>query len=175
MLRCKTPCRPPQRLNVLEEQVLDATRHDRASFCCGEPELDTYLAQFAVQHVRKGVSNVYVLVDSDQPDRVLGYYTLSAAQIDAAQLSEARRKKLPRYPVPCFRMGRLACRLDQRGLGLGRLLIGCAIARCLQARKQVAALALLVDAKNEQARAFYMHYGFTSCVDSPLTLYLPLG
>jgi predicted GNAT family N-acyltransferase len=160
---------------VLEEQALDSARHDRAGFACGEPELDAYLAHFAVQHVRKGVSSVYVLVESDQPDKVLGYYSLSAAQVDVAQLSASHRKKLPRYPVPCFRMGRLACRLDQRGTGLGRLLMGCAVERCLQARKQVAAMALLVDAKNTQAAAFYMHYGFTSCTDSPLTLYLPLG
>lgn len=175
MQRYKVHCKLPPRFSVLEEQVLDAARHNRADFSCGEPELDVYLAQFAVQHVRRGVSSVYVLVDSDQPDNVLGYYAISAAQIDALQLSEAHRKKLPRYPVPCFRMGRLACRLDQRGTGLGRVLIGCAVARCLQARKQVAAMALLVDAKNEQAAAFYKHYGFTTCTDSPLTLYLPLG
>ena len=74
----------------------------------------------------------------------------------------------------CIR-DRLACRLDQRGQGLGRLLLGCAVDRCLKARQQVAALALVVDAKNEQARAFHVHYGFTRCVDLPMTLYLPLG
>lgn len=47
---------------------------------------------------------------------ILGYCTLSAAGVDAERLTEAERKKLPRYPVPCFRMGRLACRTDQRGL-----------------------------------------------------------
>lgn len=160
---------------MLEEQSLDATRHDRAAFFCGVPALDTYLAQLAAQHVRKGVSTVFVLVDTDRPDWILGYYTLSAAELDGVQLSDADRQHLPRYPVPCFRMGRLACRLDARGQGLGRLLLGCAVARCLQARKQVAALALLVDAKDAQAKAFYLHYGFTPCADFPLTLYLPLG
>lgn len=159
---------------MLEEHALDPSLHDRAGFTCGIPVLDDYLHRFAVQHSRKGVSTVHVLVDADRPSLILGYYTLSAAQVDVLQLSDVDRKKLPRYLIPCFRMGRLACRVDQRGQGLGKLLMGCAVDRCLQARKQVAAFALIVDAKNVQAKTFYEHYGFTPCTDSPMTLYLPL-
>ena len=160
---------------MLEEQPLDPERHDRAGFRCGVPELDEYLHRFATQQRRRSVSNVYVLVDTGTPSLILGYYTLSAAQVDAAGLNEADRKKLPRYPVPCFRMGRLACRADRRGQGLGKLLIGCAVERCLEARKQVAAFAMIVDAKNSTAKTFYQHYGFTPCADASMTLYLPLG
>lgn len=160
---------------MLEEQAFNAKLHDRAGFYCGVTELDDYLHRFAAQQSAKGVSSVYVLVDDTAPSVILGFYTLSAAQVDVLQLSVSDRKKLPRYPVPCFRMGRLACRTDSHGQGLGKLLMGCAVDRCLQARKQVGALALLVDAKNEQAKAFYQHYGFTACLDSSMTLYLPLG
>jgi len=160
---------------VLEEQPLNPDLHDRAGFSCGISELDDYLHRFAVQHRRKGVSTVHVLVDTENPSLILGFYTLSAAQVDSAELSDADRKKLPRYPIPCFRLGRLACRMDHRGRGLGKLLIGCAVERCLQARKQVAAFALIVDAKSPEAKAFYEHYGFTPCVDASMTLYLPLG
>ena len=160
---------------MLEEQPLNPDLHDRAGFSCSVSELDDYLHRFAVQHRRKGISTVYVLVDTGEPSLILGYYTLSAAQVDIAELSDAERKKLPRYPIPCFRMGRLACRTDHRGQGLGKLLIGCAVERCLQARKQVAAFALIVDAKSPDAKAFYEHYGFRPCVDALMTLYLPLG
>jgi len=160
---------------VLEDLPLDPERHDRAGFSCGIAELDDYLHRFAAQQGKKGVSNVYVLVDSATPGLILGYYTLSAAQVDAIELAESDRKKLPRYPIPCFRMGRLACRADRRGQGLGKLLIGCAVERCLQARKQVAAFALIVDAKSREANAFYQHYGFSPCADTPMTLHLPLG
>lgn len=160
---------------MLEEQPLNPDLHDRAGFSCGISELDDYLHRFAVQHRRKGVSTVHVLVDTEKPSLILGFYTLSAAQVDIAELSDADRKTLPRYPIPCFRLGRLACRMDHRGRGLGKLLIGCAVARCLQARKQVAAFALIVDAKSPEAKAFYEHYGFTPCVDASMTLYLPLG
>ena len=72
-------------------------------------------------------------------------------------------------------MGRLACSKAQQGQGLGRILHGLAVERCVQARKQVAAYALLVDTKEESAARFYEHYGFTALLDGPLSLYLPLG
>jgi len=72
-------------------------------------------------------------------------------------------------------MGRLACRSDRQGRGLGKLLLGCAVDRCLKARQLVAAYALIVDAKDESAKAFYQHFGFTAMLDETLTLYLPLG
>lgn len=159
---------------MLDEAALDPSLHDRTGFDCGVPELNDYLHRYADQHRRRGIASVYVLTASDEPSRVLGFYTLSAAEVDVASVSATDRKKLPRYPVPCFRMGRLASRSDQRGLGIGRLLLGCAVERCLKASEQVAAYALIVDAKNDDAKAFYMHHGFRCFADLPLTLYLPL-
>jgi len=160
---------------VLEEQILDPAVHDREGFDCGVPTLNEYLQRYAEQHRRKGISAAYVLVDSAAVSIVLGYYTLSAAAVDVAQLADAERRRLPRYPVPCFRMGRLACRIVRRGSGLGKLLAGCAVDRCLKARGQVAAYALIVDAKDEAARRFYERFGFRRLMDRDLTLYLPLG
>lgn len=160
---------------MLEEVPLDPATHDREGFECGVPALDDYIRRYAEQHRRSGISSVFVLADTAQPEHILGYYTLSAAEVDGERLTPADRKKLPRYPVPCFRMGRLACRLDQQGRGLGKLLLGCAVDRCLKARRQVAAFALIVDAKDAGAAAFYMHFGFKRFVDAALTLYLPLG
>lgn len=100
---------------------------------------------------------------------------MSAAQVDVVQLDQNTQKKLPRYSVPCFRMGRLAAHAAHHGRGLGRILVGCAVERCLEAKKHVAAYALLVDAKGEKAKDFYEHYGFIASSDNPMTLYLPLG
>ena len=160
---------------MLEEQVFDVRRHDRAAFHCGVPTLDDYLHKYAAQQNAKGLSSVFVIVDDSQPSKIMGFYTLSAAQIDAQQLSDKERKKLPRYPVPCFRIGRLARAMESRGAGMGEILIGCAVDRCLHARSLVGAYALLVDAKDEKAKSFYERYGFFSCMDAPMTLYLPLG
>jgi GNAT superfamily N-acetyltransferase len=139
------------------------------------PALDDYIRRFAKQHRRRGINSVCVLADSARPEHILGYYTLSAAEVDGEQLPAADRKKLPRFPVPCFRMGRLACRSDQHGRGLGKVLVGCAVDRCLKARQQVAAYALIVDAKDDDPAAFYFHFGFKHFMDDKLALYLPLG
>jgi predicted GNAT family N-acyltransferase len=160
---------------VLEEQVLDARLHDRAAFHCGVSVLDDYLHKYAAQQNARGISTVFVLVDDAAPRKILGFYTLSAAQVSVEQLSDTERKKLPRYPVPCFRMGRLARDIESRGAGLGEVLLGCAVDRCLHARSLVGAYALLVDAKDEESKSFYERYGFIPCVDAPMTLYLPLG
>jgi GNAT superfamily N-acetyltransferase len=160
---------------VLEDVPLDPAIHDRERFECGVPALDDYIRRFADQHRRRVISSVFVLADSARPEHILGYYTLSAAEVDGERLAPADRKKLPRYPVPCFRIGRLACRSDQQGRGLGKLLVGCAVDRCLKARQQVGAFALIVDAKDDAAAAFYMHFGFNRFMDAELALYLPLG
>lgn len=160
---------------MLEEQRLDPARHRRDAFRSGEPALDEYLRRCAAQQSAKGVTVVHVLVDSVAPQDVLGYYSLSAAELHATQLAPEDAQRLPRYPVPCFCMGRLAVAANRQGEGLGRALMGLAVSRCLQARQSVAAYALVVDAKHVQAKAFYEHYGFSACVDEPLRLYLPLG
>ena len=160
---------------MLEEQLLDARGHNRQAFTSGVDALDEHLWRFAAQQSKKGLAVVRVLVDTDAPCTILGYYSLSATQIDAAQFDPSIQQKLPRYPVPCFRMGRLATHIKHRALGLGRLLIGCAIERCLEARQTVGAYALVVDAKGDVAKRFYEHYGFVACRNNPMTLYLPLG
>lgn len=160
---------------MLEEHRLDSKIHDCVAFDCDAPALNEYLTRFATQHRRRGIAQIYVLVDSEAPSVVLGYYTLSAAQVDTARIPERDRQRLPRFPVPCFRMGRLAVHKGHKGKGLGERLLGLAVDRCLHAKEEVAAYALIVDAKDEPAKSFYEHFGFTACVDQPLTLYLPLG
>ena len=160
---------------MLEEQRLDSKRHDRAAFDCGIPELNHYLTRRATQDRRRNLTQVYVLVDTDTPSQLLGYYTLSGAQVNTEQVSEQERRRLPRYPIPCFRMGRFAVQQNVQGQGLGKLLLGCAVDRCLQVRQKVAAYAMVVDAKDADAKSFYEHFGFFPFSDRPLSLYLVMG
>jgi GNAT superfamily N-acetyltransferase len=160
---------------VLEEQALDPAVHDRQGFDCAVAPLNEYLQRYADQHRKRGISSAYVLIDTAEPWKILGYYTLSAAEVSKDRLSEEDKKRLPMYPIPCFRMGRLACSVDRQGQGLGKLLVGCAVDRCLKVRQQLSAYALIVDAKDEKAKAFYEHFGFKPLRDTSLTLYLPLG
>jgi GNAT superfamily N-acetyltransferase len=106
--------------------------------------------------------------------RIAGYYTLASASVLLADLPVSTTKKLPRYPtVPTVRMGRLAVDQSFKGQGLGGALLADALNRA--ADSEIAAFALMVDAKDEVAVAFYLHHGFIALPDSPLKLFLPLA
>ena len=160
---------------MFEEQLLDPKRHDRSGFACGEPALNAFLQRHAHQNMRKGISQTWVLVPQDEPITIAGYYCLAPAEVDLANLQPADARPLPPYPIPCFRMGRLARALRWRGEGIGALLIGLTVERALQARQSVGGYALIVDAKGEEAKTFYRRYGFRPYLDTPNSLYLPLG
>lgn len=160
---------------MLAVELLDPRRHDRASFGCSEPSLDQYLREQAAQHHRDGIATTHVLVDTAQPARILGYYTLSAAQVLLSDLQEHDRRRLPRYPVPAARMGRLAVAVDAQGSGHGALLLAHAVTRCLALRSELGVRLLLVDALSEEAAAFYRLHGFRETSQRARTLYLPLG
>ncbi len=145
---------------MFEDQALDSKVHDRNSFRCEEPLLVQFLQKEAGQLEKRNITKTFVLVDPLKPSEIVGFYSLSTAQIDHQNFSEGQKKKLPRYPIPCIRLGRLARSLDFKGQGIGELLIGKALLRCQDVQKSVGAYALIVDAKNENARDFYIQYGF---------------
>lgn len=146
--------------------------HERAGFDCGSEPLTRYLRQQASQDMRRRVAACFVALQGES--RIAGFYTLAAASVLLADLPAATARKLPRYPmVPAVRMGRLAVDQAFKGQGLGGALLADALARC--ARAEIAAHALVVDAKDEGAAAFYRHHGFQGLPDAPLTLFLPLA
>lgn len=151
--------------------VLDAA-HDRAAFRSGSEPLNRYLREQATQDIRRRVTACFVALAGGQ--RIAGYYTLASASLLLAHLPASTGKQLPRYPtVPAVRMGRLAVDQAFEGQGLGGALLADALDRA--ARSEIAAFAMVVDAKDEAAAAFYQHHGFVPLPDSPLTLFLPLA
>jgi len=150
---------------------LDGT-HDRAAFCCASEPLNRYLREQASQDIRRRVAACFVaLVDAQ---RIAGYYTLASASLPLADLPASTAKKLPRYPtVPAVRMGRLAVAQEFQGQGLGGALLADALDRA--SRSEIAAFALMVDAKDEAAAAFYRHHGFIALPEAELVLFLPLA
>lgn len=159
---------------ALRFTLLDARVHDRAGFSSGTPALDRYLAQQAGQHQRDGIATTHILIDGADPARVLGYCSLAAAQLHLHHLQPDDRKRLPRYPVPAVRIGRLAVSQNAQGNGYGRLLLGYAMNCSLDLRTRLGIRLLLVDAKDGGAAAFYRSFGFQPTADDALTLYLPL-
>lgn len=155
--------------------VLDGRRHQRGDFTCGVAALDDYLRQRAGQHQRDGIATTHVLVDDAQPARILGYCSLSAAQLHLNELHAEDSRRLPAYPVPAIRMGRLAVLESEKGKGYGRLLMGHAVNLALSVRQTMGVRVLVVDAKDVQAARFYQGFGFRRTAGTALTLYLPVG
>ena len=148
------------------------TAHDRTTFNSGSESLNRYLQEQVFQDVRHRIAACFVALANGQ--RIAGYYTLASASILLADLPASTGKKLPRYPsVPAVRMGRLAVDQALQGQGLGGALLADALDRA--ARSEIAAFALMVDAKDGTAAAFYRHHGFIALPQSPLTLFLPLA
>lgn len=154
---------------------LDPKVHDRSGFRCGAASLDTYLRQQAGQHQRDGIATTHVLVDGNASARILGYVSLAAAQVELSGLSPGDRKRLPNYPVPAVRVGRLAVAVMCQGKGYGALLLGHAVNTALRLRSELGVRLLVVDALDRDVADFYRGYGFRTTADRELTLYLPLG
>lgn len=146
-----------------------SAEYDRQSFECGEPELNEYLRLYAGQHARKGYSRTFIAVEAGEP-RIWGYYTLLSASIRP----EIVPKNVPHQPVPVVLLGRLAVDQEKRGQRLGAALLVDAINRVLSLADQFGVYAIVVDALHDQAKNFYLHFGFRELLDDPLHLFLPL-
>lgn len=149
-------------------------QHDRAAFQSGADALDRYLKQQARQDADKRVAAPFVAVRATDT-RVLGYYTLSASVLTLSDVPDELSRKLPRYPqLPVTLLGRLAVDESTKGQGLGEHLLLDALRRSLAHADQIAAMAVVVDAKDEAAVAFYRHYGFLNLQAQPRRLFVPM-
>lgn len=145
---------------------------DKSAFDCGIEPLNIYLKKYSGINDKKGIGKTFFLIDSKK--RLSGYYTVSMAEILFESLPDSVRKGIPRYPLPAMRIGRLAVDISQKGLGLGGRLLIDSLKRAIQLSLDIGIYVVLVDAKNEDAVAFYKHFGFKQLKDSNQTLYLPI-
>jgi predicted GNAT family N-acyltransferase len=156
-------------------EPLDKAKHDRAAFSCGSHELDTYLKQQARKDVEKRVTAVFVATSDGKT--IAGYYTLSQYAVDAGDLPPEVLEKLrvPKYLLlPATLIGRLARATTHKGQGIGEMLLMSALKRALDHSKQIASLAVVVDAKDEHAARFYSDYGFIKLPEHPNRMFLPI-
>lgn len=149
-----------------------AAQTNRDNFHSGSVALDRYFHSQVTQDIKRNITAC--LIASAEDGRVAAFYTLASASILLNDLPPDITRKLPRYPsVPAVRMGRLAVDQSFQGQGLGGAMLADALQRSVAA--EIAAYALLVDAKDEQAAEFYAHHGFIALPQQTLTLFLPLA
>ena len=158
---------PPFAIELLSSQ------HKRDAFACGVDALDAYFRERVSQDVRRRATACYV-ARAIATHEIAGYYPLAAGSILLSGMPQALAKKLPRYPdVPVARLGRLAVDERFRGRKLGAAMLWDAIERA--ARSEVVVYGMVVDAKDDDAAAFYEHHGFVMLSVEGRQLVLPLA
>ena len=159
------PYRPPEALQ---------RRHRLDDFDCGEPALDEWLKRHARPAHASGSARVFVTTLEDG-ETVVGYYALAAAQVAPEAATERALKGQPQTrPVPAVLLARLAVHRGHQRAGLGRSLLQDVMLRCLDAAESIGARVLLVHAKHEAAKTWYLQYGFEESPTDPLHLLMLL-
>lgn len=148
-------------------------RHRLEDFQCGEAALDDWLKRFARQAIAAETARVYVATTADDTETVVGYFAIAAAEVRPEDATTRALKGQPQTrALPAVLLARLARDDRHRGAGLGASLLQDALLRSAEAANVLGARVLLVHAKHEKAREFYLKYGFESSPSDPLHLLL---
>lgn len=144
-------------------------KHKTKSFDCGKKALNDYLIKYAHQNQSKNISNTFVVLRNNL---VVGYYTLTFGAV----LKESLPKKnnLPNYPIPVVVLARLAVDKSEQGKGLGKALLKNAILKTIMASEIAGIKAIMVKAKDEEAKSFYQKYDFIESPMDEMILFLPI-
>lgn len=159
---------------------LDKKIHDRESFDCGEPELNSFLRSQATRLMDAGISKTLVLPSSitlpNGKTPICAFYSITPTSIKREDLPEAIAKTLPRYPIPVFLIAQLAVHNEFKGKGLGKIALVDALKCFHKISAHMPAYAIVVDCLNKNAESFYFKYGFQElCKNNDRSrLFLPI-
>lgn len=150
---------------------------NRKNFDCGIIELNTFIREEARQQQSKHLNKTFVLVDENGADplRILAFYSISMCEIALTSISDSIKKKLPKYPIPAARIGRLAVDKNFKQQGFGKITLVDALIRIRRVSVDIGVYAVTVDAINDQAKSFYKHFGFIEFKDQTNSLFMPIG
>ncbi|WP_168499664.1 GNAT family N-acetyltransferase [Anabaena sp. UHCC 0204] len=167
---------------------LENTGHTRSSikkldFKCTDskeeelyPELVKYIKQLAWKNNEiGGIARTFVACPEDDRKKILGYYTSSMSLIELKNLPDEVQESLPGYPVPALLIGKFAVDKLAQKQGIGKQLLKHAFETALEVSQKVGVFAVRVDAKDEQAKQYYLKKGFLSLEDKALGLYIPIS
>jgi len=155
------PLRPVEKLTNTQ---------DADGFDCGKEPLNRFLKRFALVNQKSGSARTYVVCRGES--RIVGYYSLAAGSVDHGASPARVTKGQARHPVPVMLLARLAVDRGEQGRGLGRALLKDALSRTLQAADIAGIRALIVHAKDDEARAWYESFDFEPSPTDPYHLFL---
>jgi GNAT superfamily N-acetyltransferase len=142
--------------------------HDLADFSCGKPSLDRWLKTRALSNQEKGFTAVLVVHEAH---RVVGYCGLAPTAIVPSTMPRSIRTGQPPDPIPCLLLGQLATDESWAGKGIGSGLLKHALQRCVTAAGLIGGRALIFNAVDTEAAAFWKRRGFIASKDDPLILF----
>jgi len=155
--------------NSLNSPVILTKEHDVSQFDCGKPALNNYLLKNALDNTLNNSSKCYV---TTRGNKIVGYYCLSVCSVEKASTPVRIGRGLGGYPVPLILITRLAVDLMEQNKGIGYSLLMHALLMSIQVSTKVGVRGIIVHAKDEQAKEFYLKYGFEPSPVDSLHLYM---
>ncbi len=147
--------------------------HDRSGFDCGIEALNLFLQNIARQHIVKGISKTFVIIEDTHQIEVLGFFTLAFCEIVVEKMPHKYARKYP-SKAPGAKLARLAVDIKFQRKGYGAMMIMNAIERVITVSENLGIIGFFVDAKDNDAKAYYEQFGFMPFPDNPLELFIPL-
>ena len=144
--------------------------HQVSEFDCGNDVLNDWLIKRALKNQNSGASRTFVIC---QDNHVIGYYALASGSVERMATPKSIARNMPE-PIPVMVLGRLAINSNMQGQRLGSALLKDALLRTVSVSKNVGIRAILVHAISEDAKRFYLGYGFQVSPIDPMTLMLPV-
>lgn len=150
------------------------SKEQRLAFDSGEPSLDRWLATQAGQSMGSRDAVTYLLLDDESsPEIIAGYYCLAAGSVMRAEAPDVMARRAP-DPIPAVRMGRFAIDRNHQGQGWGADLLREALLSAVAGGRLIGARVMLVDAISDEARAFYLRFGFVASPIHPRQVFYDL-
>ena len=145
-------------------------QHDLSLFDCKNETLSQWLQKKALRNQTNGASRTFVICENN---RVIGYYTLAAGSIERLDSPGNVSRNMPN-PIPIIVLGRLAIDINYQKKGLGKALLKDAMLRILSIAENAGVRALLVHAISNEAKQFYLSFGFKESPTDTMTLFLSI-
>lgn len=148
--------------------------HNRNAFDCGNKALNYFLQKIACQHSEKGLSKTFVLIDTEHPTDIIAYMSLVVCEVLAEDIPHQWKNKYPKQ-IPAAKLAKLAVAVIQQRKGYEEILLIEAMKKTLTVSYKMGIAGLFVDAKHEQAKAYYNQFDFISLPEQLDNLFLPIA
>lgn len=161
---------PKHPASLLSAPVPLTSAHNVSGFDCGEPALNDWLRHRALKNESR-FSRTYVVCEGE---KVVAYFCILAGAVARAAAPSKVQRNAP-DTIPVSVIGRLAVDRRHAGKGLGADILSDALRRIALASQSIGIAAVLVHAKDDAAKRFYLKCAeFIEYPENSRTLFLPI-